>query len=249
MRSPVAIARVANTPLPWIGERRRSMDLGIAILFGTVGTASCHPPGLAIANLAVDSGASNQHNLGTDWPAQRKPYMLRITRLTDYATVVLTSLAAEAGRVHSATGLAERSGVEAATVAKLLKLLAKAGLVTGFRGVRGGYQLARPANQIPLIAIVEALEGPLAMTACSVHGGACGIETHCGVRAGWQRINDVVVDALKRTTLADMLTPAAADHRSPSQPAQDRCWPDQPLAVSVVVVGSRRPRAFEGEPR
>ena len=135
--------------------------------------------------------------------------MLRVTRLTDYATVVLTVLADDADRVHSAAELAERSRVEPATVAKVLKLLAQAGLVTSFRGAAGGYRLAKAPAQIPLIAIVEALEGPLGMTACSVHDGDCGIESHCGIRAGWQRINDVVVDALSRTTLADMLAPAA----------------------------------------
>ena len=135
--------------------------------------------------------------------------MLRVTRLTDYATVVLTVLADDAARVHSAAELAERSRVEPATVAKVLKLLAQAGLVESFRGAAGGYRLAKPPAQIPLIAIVEALEGPLGMTACSVHDGDCGIESHCGIRAGWQRINDVVVDALARTTLADMLAPAA----------------------------------------
>ncbi|MGL6289692.1 MAG: SUF system Fe-S cluster assembly regulator [Silanimonas sp.] len=136
--------------------------------------------------------------------------MLRVTRLTDYATVVLTVLAEQAERVHSAAELAERSRVEPATVAKVLKLLAQAGLVESFRGASGGYRLARPPERIPLVAIVEALEGPLGMTACSVHDGECGIESHCGIRAGWQRINDVVVDALNRTTLADMLVPAPA---------------------------------------
>jgi len=93
----------------------------------------------------------------------------------------------------------------------VLKLLAQAGLVESFRGATGGYRLARPPERIALAAIVEALEGPLGMTACSVHDGDCGIEAHCGIRAGWQRINDVLVDTLQRTTLADMLAPASAE--------------------------------------
>ncbi len=144
--------------------------------------------------------------------------MLRVTKLTDYATVVLTVLANEAERVHSAAELAEHSRVEPATVAKVLKLLAQAGLVDSFRGANGGYRLARPATAIPLLAIVEALEGPLGMTACSVHEGDCGIESHCGIRAGWQRINDVLVDALARTTLADMLAPAPTPAPIPHNP-------------------------------
>ena len=136
--------------------------------------------------------------------------MLRVTKLTDYATVVLTVLADDAARVHSAAELAERSRVEPATVAKVLKLLAQAGLVESFRGATGGYRLARAPEHIALIHIVEALEGPLGITTCSVHEGECGIESHCGIRDGWQRINDVVADALNRTTLADMLAPAPA---------------------------------------
>ena len=134
--------------------------------------------------------------------------MLRVTKLTDYATVVLTALAAAPESVHSAAELAERAGLEVTTVAKLLKPLAQAGLVAGFRGAHGGYRLARPAGAISLIEIVEAMEGPLAMTQCSLHADACGIEHTCGVRANWRRINDVVADALRGVTLADMLAPA-----------------------------------------
>lgn len=131
--------------------------------------------------------------------------MLRVTKLTDYATVVLTTLAAQSDAVHSASELAERAGLEVPTVAKVLKPLAQAGLVVGFRGANGGYRLARVASEISLIEIVEAIEGPLGMTECSVHVGACGIEQSCNVRANWRRINDVVADALRGVTLAQML--------------------------------------------
>ena len=134
--------------------------------------------------------------------------MLRVTKLTDYATVVLTVLAATPERVHSAAELAERASLEVTTVAKLLKPLAQAGLVAGFRGAHGGYRLAREAQAISLVDIVEAMEGPLGMTECSLHASACGIESSCGVRANWRRINDVVADALREVTLADMLGPA-----------------------------------------
>ena len=135
--------------------------------------------------------------------------MLRVTKLTDYASVVLTVLASDPAAVLSASELAERAGLEVPTVAKLLKPLAQAGLVEGFRGANGGYKLARDAADISLVEIVEAMEGPLGMTECSVHAGACGIESSCGVRANWRRINDVVADALRKVTLAEMLAPAA----------------------------------------
>jgi len=140
--------------------------------------------------------------------------MLRVTKLTDYATVVLTVLAARPDDVLSAAELAEQAGLEVPTVAKLLKPLAQAGLVAGFRGTNGGYRLARAAGEISLVEIVEAMEGPLGMTECSVHAGSCGIEHSCGVRANWRRINDVVSDALRGVTLAQMLAPPPRPRRS-----------------------------------
>ncbi|WP_408952922.1 SUF system Fe-S cluster assembly regulator [Lysobacter sp. Hz 25] len=142
--------------------------------------------------------------------------MLRVTKLTDYATVVLTVLAAQSDRVLSASELAERAGLEAPTVSKLLKPLAQAGLVEGFRGANGGYRLARPADEIGLIEIVEAMEGPLGMTECSVHEGNCGLEHQCGVRANWRRINDVVIEALSNVTLAQMLAPTPSFSSEPA---------------------------------
>jgi FeS assembly SUF system regulator len=130
--------------------------------------------------------------------------VLRVTRLTDYATVVLTVLAARPRDVLSAVELAEASGLEAPTVAKVLKPLAQAGLVEGFRGAGGGYRLLRAPADISLAEIVEAMEGPLGMTECSLHAGNCGIEQSCGVRANWRRINDVVARALRGVTLAQM---------------------------------------------
>ena len=136
--------------------------------------------------------------------------MLRVTKLTDYATVVLTVLAARPGEVLSAAGLAEQAGLEVPTVAKVLKPLAQAGLVEGLRGVHGGYRLSRDAADISLIQIVEAMEGPLAMTECSQSESHCGIAHQCGVRANWRLINDVVADALRGVTLAQMLKPPAS---------------------------------------
>lgn len=148
--------------------------------------------------------------------------MLRVTKLTDYATVVMTVMAAEPGAVLSASELAERAGLETPTVAKVLKPLAQSGLVAAFRGANGGYRLARSAEAIGLIDIVEALEGPLGMTECSVHAGTCGIERSCGVRANWRRINDVVIDALRGVTLAQMLAPPQPARPSGKQTPSDR---------------------------
>ena len=131
--------------------------------------------------------------------------MLRVTKLTDYATVLLTTLAAAPARVHSAAELAEVARLELPTVSKILKPLAHAGLVTSFRGANGGYRLARPPSQISLIEIVEASEGRLGMTECSGEHSSCEHEPHCGVQGHWRRINDVISDTLRGMSLAEML--------------------------------------------
>jgi FeS assembly SUF system regulator len=136
--------------------------------------------------------------------------MLRVTKLTDYATVLLTVLAGRSDEVLSATELAEACGLEATTVSKVLKPLAQAGLVEGLRGVHGGYRLAHAASGITLVQIIEAMEGPLAITECSQHDSQCGIAQQCGARSNWRLINDVVADALRGMTLAQMLQPAPA---------------------------------------
>src|ERR671913_790037 len=131
--------------------------------------------------------------------------MLRISKLTDYATLVLTVLASEPARVHSAAEVAERARLEWPTVAKVLKPLAHAGLVRGFRGASGGYQLAREPSQISLIEIVEAIEGRLHVTECSGEHSNCMHERHCGVQTHWRRINDVISSTLRGMSLAEML--------------------------------------------
>jgi FeS assembly SUF system regulator len=136
--------------------------------------------------------------------------MFRVSRLTDYATVVMTCIAAHPGDVLSTAQIAEEAHLELPTVSKLLKSLGHAGLVESFRGVNGGYRLARPAQQISLAEIVEAIEGPLGMTECTLSEGQCEREAQCGVRGSWQRINHVLDNALRAMSLADMLHPVAA---------------------------------------
>ena len=135
--------------------------------------------------------------------------MFRVSRLTDYATVVMTCIAAHPGEdVLSTAEIAEQAHLELPTVSKLLKSLGHAGLVESFRGVNGGYRLARPPQQISLAEIVEAIEGPLGMTECTLSEGQCEREAQCGVRGSWQHINHVLDNALRTMSLADMLRPA-----------------------------------------
>lgn len=133
--------------------------------------------------------------------------MLRVSKLTDYASVVMTCLAVSGADVLSAQQLAERAQLEVPTVSKLLKQLAQAGLVDSYRGVNGGYRLAREPQLITVAQIVTAMEGPIGMTECSVHSGQCGRESHCGVRVNWQRISQAITTALDSVTLADLIQP------------------------------------------
>lgn len=139
--------------------------------------------------------------------------MLRVAKLTDYATVVMTVLAAKPDAVMSASELAAHAGLEVSTVAKVLKPLAQTGLVEGLRGVNGGYRLARDARAITLADIVEAMEGPLAMTECSTHAGQCGIEHSCGARGNWRHVNAVIANALREVNLLSMHSPASTRPR------------------------------------
>lgn len=131
--------------------------------------------------------------------------MLRISKLTDYATVLMTVLAQDAPAVLSAVELAARARIELPTASKVLKMLVHAQLVTSFRGASGGYRLARAAAEISVADIVAAIEGPFGMTECVAHAGQCDHEPHCGVRGNWQRISSAIEGALRSVSLAEMV--------------------------------------------
>lgn len=130
--------------------------------------------------------------------------MLRISRLTDYATVILAALARSPDPQMTAAALATRTRIAAPTVSKLLKQLHRAGLVASTRGLHGGYQLARSADSISAAAILDALEGPLGLTACSLHRGQCDIESQCRVSRAWQSVSDAIRRSLQDVTLAQL---------------------------------------------
>lgn len=143
--------------------------------------------------------------------------MLRISKLTDYATVIMSYLALDSTRILSATQVARQIHLSIPTVSKILKILAEARLVTSFRGTGGGYQLARPMETISVADIVIAVEGNVAMTECSLSKHACALDALCGVKENWQIINNVILKALKSLTLADMNSPLVAKNISLQQ--------------------------------
>ncbi len=141
--------------------------------------------------------------------------MLRIGKLTDYATVILATLAADRARLLNASTLAERTHIAAPTVSKLLKQMHRAGLVNSTRGTHGGYQLARDPESISAASILDALEGPIALTECSAGSGNCGIEHTCSVGRTWQRLSVAIRRSLSEVSLAQL---AGLDTKTPTMP-------------------------------
>ena len=131
--------------------------------------------------------------------------MLRISKLTDYGTVLLAHLAANPAGVCSAADVAAATGIALPTVSKLLKSLAKSGLVTSTRGANGGYELSRSPAAISAADIIDALEGPVSITECSSINSLCEHEGICSVGGAWQRINVAIRRALGDITLSDLL--------------------------------------------
>ncbi len=149
--------------------------------------------------------------------------MLKVSRLSDYAVVVLVRLGRQPGLANSSS-LAFETGVPEPTVAKVLKALGGAGLVASQRGARGGYRLARPLREVRITDVIAAIDGPIALTACvDGESGTCQSEGRCPVRGRWDMVNDAVRSALQRITLEDMDVSSTPDFLGlPVAPAGSR---------------------------
>ena len=124
--------------------------------------------------------------------------MLRISRLTDYGTVVLVAMLSNKKDLISASELSEITDINFPTVSKILKILYKADIVESVRGINGGYKLIKNGMDISVADIIDAFEGPIAITDCSSH------KCHCTTGLAWQDINESIRSLLKKITLADM---------------------------------------------
>lgn len=139
--------------------------------------------------------------------------VLRISKLTDYGTVLLAHLAANQDLVCSAAEVAMATGIALPTVSKLLKSLGHAGLVKSTRGANGGYRLTRDARKISAADIIDALEGPVSITECSSTHSRCAHEGSCAVGGAWQRVNVAIRRALEDVSLIDLLRGSNATPR------------------------------------
>lgn len=131
--------------------------------------------------------------------------MIKLSRLTDYAVALLAQIAREDKRLWAAPELAETTGLPLPTVSKVLKKLTKSGIITAQRGAAGGYRLSRPAVDISVVAIVEAMDGPIAITDCASGADhACQVETVCPMQGHWGIVNHTIRKALQDVSLAAM---------------------------------------------
>jgi FeS assembly SUF system regulator len=134
----------------------------------------------------------------------RDAVMMRVNKLTDYATVLLAYMAGDPDTTYSASELSKSVVIALPTVSKILKMMVRGGLIRSIRGAMGGYQLARSPSEITVAQIVTAIEGEVAMTECSSSHGHCYREPRCAVRHNWMRINQAVFQALASVTLEEM---------------------------------------------
>ena len=134
--------------------------------------------------------------------------MLRLNRMTDYAILVLGVMAARPGEILASAAIAQHTQLNQTTVAKVTKTLVAAGLVVSTRGIKGGYYLDRPVMNISIAEVIEAVEGPIALTAC-----VDGVEDPCSVRNGcfmggnWNHVNTAIRKALSEVSLAELFNP------------------------------------------
>ena len=169
--------------------------------------------------------------------------MIRITRQTDYGIMLLAYLASRPPeRILTARDAARECRLPVPMVSKILKALAREGILRSHRGVKGGYGLARSPDEVTVGSVIGALEGPIGMTACSSEPGSCEQEPLCPVRIHWQKITHAVRGALERIPLSEMIAPPCpSPPRAPSNPVRS-------LVPGPGEAGRAVPGAAEGKP-
>lgn len=144
--------------------------------------------------------------------------MIRISKLADYAVVVLAALSQEDGRTANASVLAAKTRLPEPTVAKVLKALTREDIVQSLRGANGGYKMTRRPSEITVAEIVLAVDGPVSLTAC-IEGSheSCDFRCHCLMRGRWNDVNDAIRGALESISLADMIGGSPVGGRKSAQ--------------------------------
>lgn len=133
--------------------------------------------------------------------------MFKISKLADYAVVIMHFLSEQHGQLLSAKAIAQAIDLSLPTTSKVLKLLNDQKLLLSSRGIQGGYQLVKSAELTSLADIVAAIDGPIALTECADKHGQCNRIEQCKLPRNWQLINQIIHDALSEVSLADMSKP------------------------------------------
>ena len=135
--------------------------------------------------------------------------MMRLGKLTDYATVILSFMAKSQPHMHAALEISTATGIALPTVSKILKSLVRAHLLSSVRGAKGGYVLAQAPEKITVASVITALEGPISLTECSSTDHSCDQVSTCQIGNNWRVVNQTVQKALESVTLADMMLPVS----------------------------------------
>lgn len=131
--------------------------------------------------------------------------MLKISKLTDYSTVVMAYLAQYPTKMHNAKDITAQTHIALPTVSKILKALTRSGLLLSHRGAYGGYSLANEAMKITIADIITAMEGKPGLTECSHNNMLCALQSTCAISGNWQTISSIVYETLEKISLHDML--------------------------------------------
>jgi len=132
--------------------------------------------------------------------------MIRLTKEADYGIMLLGHIASQpVGQLHTAREVAELSGLPLPMVSKILGSLTRGAILTGHRGVGGGYSLDTDPGTITVAQVIRAIEGPISMVQCGVEPGACEHESICPTRINWSRINEQIEMALDQVPISEML--------------------------------------------
>ncbi len=142
--------------------------------------------------------------------------MVRISKLTDYAVVIMAYIAEvsidDSDYISQAREIAQHTHLALPTVSKLLKILTKFQFLNSIRGTKGGYQLAMQPENISIVDLIQALEGPIAITECNLGHLHCSSETQCAIRTPWLQINQIITDALSKVKLSDLVKHSGIKH-------------------------------------
>ena len=171
--------------------------------------------------------------------------MIRLTKLADYGVMLMSHIAAAPDTLHSASSLSRAASVSVPTVAKILKQLARKGLLVSHRGASGGYLLSRHPGEVTVAQVIAAMEGPIAVTECvdEIHSD-CAVESVCRVRTNWHKINDAVRGALEQITLEEMAQPFP----DAATPGADTLVPLRGRVVAAVPAPAAVPGAAGVDP-